>query len=262
MILYGAILALQIFCIVDVIRRGRNTIWIMALIFLPVASAVAYLIVEVLPTLQHNRHVRTARQTVIEKLDPQRELRAAQEALDLADTMANRIRVADALSDLGRHSEALPLYQRGAGPRPDFRTGEKLARCLFLNDRPQEALSVVEALPKVTAQSDLDRSTLLRARILEDLGRHDEAIECYSDVADRMSGDEARCRYAALLLKVGRNGEARRVLEEVEQRMKYIDRRTRTAEAPMYDWAMRELSALRGGQSGSSPLAPSASPAR
>jgi len=245
MIVYLAILALQIYCVVDVIRRGRNTIWIMALVFLPVASALAYFIVEILPTLQHNRHVRAARQTVVEKLDPERELRAAQQALDVADTMANRLRVADALTELGRHSAALPLYQRGAGPRPDFRTGEKLARSLFLNDRPDEALSVLDALPNVTAQSDQDRAKLLRGRILEEMGRSDEALALYGDVMDRMAGDEARCRYAALLLKVGRRGEARRVLEEVEHRMKYIDRHTRASQGPMYDWAMNELTTLR-----------------
>jgi hypothetical protein len=245
MIAYVAILALQIYCIVDVIRRGRSSLWIMALVFLPVASALAYFIVEILPALQGNRHVRGARQKLVEKLDPERELRAAQQALDIADTMANRLRVADALTALGRHSEALLLYQRGAGPRPDFRTGEKLARSLFLNDKPEEALSVVDALPKVTGQSDRDRATLLRARILEDLGRNDEALEHYAEVVDRAPGDEARCRYAALLMKVGRKDEARRVLEDVEHRMKYLDRHTRTAEAQMYEWAMRELATLR-----------------
>lgn len=245
MIFYFGILALQVLCIVDVIRRGRNSIWIVALIFLPVASALAYLIVEILPSLQHNRHVRVARQTVIETLDPERELRAAQQALDIADTMANRLRVADALTALCRHSEALAFYQRGAGPRPDFRTGEKLARSLFLNDKLDEALSVIDALPKVTAQSDIDRATLLRARIFEDLKRNDEALELYADVVDRVPGDEARCRYAALLIKVGRKPEARRVLEDVEHRMKYIDRHTRASHGQMYDWAMRELTTLR-----------------
>lgn len=245
MIIYVAIIALQVYCIVHVIRNNGRTFWIFPLLIAPVVSAIAYFIVEILPTLQHNRHVRTAKEQIAQKMDPERELRAAQGQLDIADTMANRIRVADALTELGRHKEALPLYQRGAGPRPDFRTGEKLARSLFLNDRPDEALSVLDALPNVTAQSDQDRAKLLRGRILEDMGRSDEALALYGDVMDRMAGDEARCRYAALLLKVGRRGDARRVLEEVEHRMKYIDRHTRASQGPMYDWAMNELTTLR-----------------
>jgi len=104
---------------------------------------------------------------------------------------------------------------------------------------------MLDSLPKVTAQSDRDRTTLLRARILEDIGRTDEALQLYGDVMDRLPGDEARCRYAALLLKVGRKAEAVRVLEEVEQRMKFIDRHTRASNSPMYDWALKELGALR-----------------
>ena len=245
MILYLLVIAFQVFCIVDVIRRGRSTIWIMALVFLPLASGIAYFIVEILPGLQGNRHVRVARQKIVEKIDPERELRAAQQALDVADTMANRIRVADALTALGRHAEALPLYKRSVGVRPDFRTGEKLARSLFLNDRPTDALAALDALPKVSSQSEIDRTKLLRARIFEDLNSNDEALELYADVIDRLPGDEARCRYAALLLKVGRAAEARKVLEDVEHRLKYIDRHTRAADASMYEWAMRELNGLR-----------------
>jgi hypothetical protein len=245
MILYLLIIAFQVYCIIDVIRRGRNSIWIMALVFLPLASGIAYFVVEILPGLQGNRHVRVARQKIADKIDPERELRAAQQELDIADTMANRIRVADALTTLGRHAEALPLYERGAGARPDLRTGEKLARCLFLNDRAAKALSLLDGLPKTTVQSDLDRITLLRARILEELGRNDEALALYGDVVDRLPGDEARCRYAGLLLKMKRKAEARRVLEDVEHRMKYLDRHTRAAQASMYDWAMRELTGLR-----------------
>ena len=245
MIIYVAIIALQVYCIVHVIRNNGRTFWIFPLLIAPVVSAIAYFIVEILPTLQHNRHVRTAKEQIAQKMDPERELRAAQGQLDIADTMANRIRVADALTELGRHKEALPFYQRGAGPRPDFRTGEKLARSLYLNDRNDEALSVLDVLPRVTGQSDIDRTKLLRARILEDMGRSDEALELYTEIMDRMPGDEARCRCAALLLKVGRKSEAVRVLEEVEQRMKYIDRHTKASNGPMYEWAMKELGALR-----------------
>ena len=245
MLFFILIIILQVACIVHVVRNGRSTIWISALIFLPVASTIAYFIAEILPGLQHNRHVRVAKQKVVEKIDPERELRAARDALELTDTMANRMRVAEALTALGRHAEALPLYQRGAGPRPDFRSGEKLARCLFLNDRAAEAWSVMEKLPATISQTDQDIAALLRARILEELGRHDEALELYADVSSRMAGDEARCRYAALLLKVGRSGEAQRVLEDVEHRMKYLDRYSKSSHAPMYEWAMKELTTLR-----------------
>ena len=55
MILYIAIIAIQVACVVDVIRHGRNTIWIMALMFLPLASTIAYLIVEILPGMGSNK---------------------------------------------------------------------------------------------------------------------------------------------------------------------------------------------------------------
>ena len=159
--------------------------------------------------------------------------------------MANRMRVADALTALGRHGEALPLYRRGIGSKPDFRGGEKLARSLYLNDQAAEALTVLDGLPEVISQSERDRAKLLRARVLEDLGRNDEALPIYADVSQRIPGDEARCRYAGLLLKMGKRGQARLVLEEVEQRMKRIDRQSRNASAQMYDWAIKELTALR-----------------
>src|SRR5688572_10284701 len=146
MLLLALILVVQVALIVDVIRRGRPTIWIMALMFLPVASALAYFIVEILPGLRHNRHVRAARETIVEKLDPERELRAARDALDLADTMANKMRVADALTALGRHQEALPLYRQGVGSKLDFHGAEKLARSLYFNDQAQEALDTLDGV--------------------------------------------------------------------------------------------------------------------
>ncbi len=67
----------------------------------------------------------------------------------------------------------------------------------------------------------------------------------YADLVTRLPGEEARCRYAGLLLEQGRDEQARMVLEEVESRMKLMDRRQRAAEADMYRWAMQRLGALR-----------------
>ncbi len=243
------LLLVQVICIVDVIRNGRNQLWIMALIFLPVASTIAYVIVEVLPGMQGNRHVRTVQAKAIAAIDPEREVRAARSALDLTDTVANRIRLADALSALGKYDEALPLYREAVSMGPlDLRTGEKLARAEFETGDAAAALATLDANPPATAQSDRDRQGMLRARILDQLGQKDEALAIYADLVTRIAGEEARCRYAALLLEQGWDNKARVVLEEVEARMKRLDRHQRAAEADMYKWAMERLAALRSGQ--------------
>lgn len=246
MILYIAMIAIQVACVVDVIRHGRNQIWIMALVFLPVASTIAYLIIEVYPRLKHNRHVRSAREQIVDKLDPERELRAARDALDIAKTAANRIRLADALVSHGKHGEAISLYRDAiGGSKADYRLGEKLARAQYLDDRNADALETLDNMGSASALSDRDRIAVLRARVLEDLGRDDEAAALYQDLVARYPGDEVRCRYAGLLLKQDKKREARAMLEEVEQRLKRLNRQQRAADARMYDWAMGKLAELR-----------------
>lgn len=246
MILYLAILLIQIVCIVDVVRNGRNQLWIMALIFLPMASTVAYVIVEVLPGLSGNRHVRGARAKAVAALDPEREVRDAREALALADTIANRVRLADALAALSRWSEALALYREAVERGGlDLRTGRKLARAAFETGDAAAALATVDALPDASVQSDRDQLGLLRAKALTELGRGDEAGALYADLVTRLPGEEARCRYAALLLEQGRAAAARVVLEEVEHRAARLTRAQRAGEAEMYRWAAEQLADVR-----------------
>ena len=247
MIIYLAMIAIQILCVIDVIRNGRNQLWIMALIFLPVASTIAYVIVEVLPGMRGNRHVRTVHAKALAAIDPEREVRAARSALDLADTVANRLRLADALSALGKYGEALPIYREAIAMGPaDPRTAHKLARAEFETGDAAGALDTLDANPPASGQSERDRESLLRARILDQLGSKDEALAIYADLVTRLPGEEARCRYAGLLIEQGWDNKALTVLEEVESRMKRLDRGQRAAEANMYRWAMERLGQLRG----------------
>jgi len=248
MIAYGAVVAIQVLCIVHLMRHGRNPLWLTALIFLPMISALAYFIVEILPGMGSNRHVRTARAQVVSTIDPQREVRAARDALDLADTAANRLRLADALAALGKHQEALPYYREALRMTPgeaEARTQMKLAASLYASGHGDEALDLLDAIPDPIGQSDKDRKGLLRAKVLEHLGRKDEALALYADIVTRLPGEEARCRYAALLIELGREREAMTVLEEVESRMKRLDRHQRAADADMYRWATETLGKLR-----------------
>lgn len=188
------------------------------------------------------------RAQAVARIDPGREVRAARDALDLADTAGNRLRLADAYAALGRHAEAIPLYREAlamtAGD-PEVRTQAELAASLFETGNSAAALELLDSLDPPAVQSERDRWTLLRARIPDHLGRKPEALALYEDVVTRMPGEEARCRYAALLLSEGWESKARKVLEEVEKRMNRLDRQQRAADADMYRWATETLRGLR-----------------
>ena len=239
---------LQVISVVHVIRTGRNQGWIMAIVMLPVAGSIAYFVMEVLPTMGSNRHVRTARARVGELIDPERDLREARAALEVADTPANRVALADALAAQERFAEALPLYRDALAMvrTADPPTQLKLARALYRTGAYDDALALLGTLPATTSIGEGDRRALLRAEILTQTGGGAEALGLYADIVTRLPGVEARCRYAALLLEHGERGRARAVLEEVEKQHARADRHRRAAEREMYDWALRELAGLRG----------------
>lgn len=246
MIAYLAVIGIQVALVVHLVKTGRNTLWLAALIFLPVVGSIAYVIVEILPGLVSNRHVRTAQAKAIAALDPERELRAARDALDLADTVANKVRLGDAYAELKRWSEAEAAYRDARKAAPgDAAIERKIARAVFEQGHAAEALALIDALDPPSGQSERDRLSLLRARMLEHLGRAQEALDLYADIVTRLPGEEARCRYAALLLAQGWENKARQQLEEVEARARRLDRGQRAAEADMYRWAADTLGQLR-----------------
>lgn len=235
----------QLLLIVHVVKTGRNSIWIMVLFFFPVVGALAYFLVEIMPGMQHNRQVRTVRANVAAFVDPERELRRANDALELVDAPATRADVGDAYAALGRYADAVPHYRKALERGPDETISAKLARALFETGASEEALMLIDGLPEAVGQGAKDRRSLLRARILDHLGRKSEAEDIYADIVTRLAGEEARCRYAALLLERGAKAEAQGVLEEVEARMKRLTKAQRAPDKTMYDWATRELAKLR-----------------
>lgn len=126
----GISILIQILCAVHCVRGGRNSMWLMVIIFLSIPGCLAYAFFEILPGLSGRREVRAAKAAAIRTLDPDRELRAARDALEIADTAANRTGLGDALADKGDWSEAAVHY-RGAlakMPTSDRATQVKLAR--------------------------------------------------------------------------------------------------------------------------------------
>jgi FimV-like protein len=248
MIFFVATILIQICCVVHLIRNHRNNLWLWAIILLPIAGSAAYVIVEILPGLFQRREVRAVQAAAVRKLDPERELRAAREAVDVADTAATRTFLADSLAGQGHWDEAVRHYREAVSKTPgkDRAARFKLARACLEAGNTAEARRLLEELPQSASPSENDRAALLLARTLEELGEADRAIALYAELGERMPGAEAQCRQAALLIGAGRGGEAVPLLEEAERRGRRLDKMERRKESEMYDWASRTLAELRG----------------
>lgn len=239
---------IQVACVVHLFRNHRNTLWLWAILLLPIAGSAAYAVVEILLPLFQRREVRAVKSAAVRKLDPDRELRAAREAVDVADTAANRTALADALAEAGHWGEAVRHYREAVAKTPgqDRPARFKLARACLEAGNTAEARRLLEELPQSASPSENDRAALLLARSLEALRETDRAIALYGELGERMPGAEAQCRQAALLMAQGRGGDAVPLLEEAERRARRLDKMERRKDSEMYDWAARTLAELRG----------------
>ena len=49
MLFFVATIILQVVCVAHLVRGGRNQLWLLAIMFLPIAGSLAYVFMEVLP---------------------------------------------------------------------------------------------------------------------------------------------------------------------------------------------------------------------
>jgi hypothetical protein len=244
----GISILIQLLCAVHCLRNGRNAMWLTLIIFLSVPGCLAYLVFEVLPAYRGRREVRAVTAVATKKLDPERDVRAAREALEMADTASNHAALGDALAENGAWSKAADSYRAALAklPEPNDRALQvKLARAQVESGNAAAARDLLHALPPSGSPSENDRTSLLLARSLDDSGDADGALRLYADLGERLAGAEAQCRHAALLIRLGRQDEALPLLEETARRAKRIDRFERMRDSDMYDWAARTLSELR-----------------
>jgi hypothetical protein len=96
------------------IKNDRNRIWIYVLVFTlwtPFIGSAIYACVEVLPDLLRTRTSRRAMRGIRQTLDPEGDLRRAENEMMVSGNVAARQQYANELVRLGRTAEALTIYQ-------------------------------------------------------------------------------------------------------------------------------------------------------
>ena len=203
------------------VKTGQQQFWLWAILVFQPIGGLAYLFIVVLPGLFGGPTARKAAAGARRVMDPGREHREAMEALDLAPTVHNRMRLAAAAAGLGRWEEAEAQYREAAvgvhADDPALRLGR--VKALLELDRAPEALPLAEALRRDEEFPASPDAILAYARALDATGRPVEAETAYREAYARMPGFEAIARYAAFLGRAGRAADAQTLLADMDERI-------------------------------------------
>jgi hypothetical protein len=233
---------IDIVLVVHAAKTGRFSPWAYVILMLPGVGALAYVVVELIPEWMSGAQGRKARAQVTRTLDPTRRYRELSDALDTADTIANRAALAAECLALGKFEEAKMHFEQvldlPLGDDPNYALGK--ARAEFGLGQGEAALSTLDRLRERWPDFQSADGHLLYARALEDLGRTDEALDEYHALAAYFPGAEAKVRYGVLLKKAARAAEGRAVLEDVLKQFRRVPGYARKAQAEWLAIAQRE----------------------
>ncbi|MDP9065783.1 MAG: tetratricopeptide repeat protein, partial [Pseudomonadota bacterium] len=227
-------LAVQAALIVHVVRTGRNMLWIWAIALLPAAGSLAYLAVEVLPQAFRGRAARRTSAGMRRLIDPNRNLRQATAEVEISGNVDARRRLADELQARGQYDEAASVCEGGLRGvfehDPTLLLG--LAQARFAAGQFAAAQAALERLAEHNPDFKSADGRLLYARTLEARSAYVDAEREYAAVASSYPGAEGPVRYALLLKRVGKQDEARRVLQGLLDGAKLAPAHYRKAQAP------------------------------
>ena len=240
---YGLTIAMEVLLVVHVIKTGRPYYWIYIVLLIPIAGAVAYILVEALPDLAQSRTGRRFAKDLGSAVNPHGQLQQLTKEAARADTVENRFRLAKECLELNRLEEARELLE---GCLTGIHAEDPaillaLARTRFgLGD----FAGTVQALDQLRAADPNFQSTeghLLYARSLEGLGETGRALFEFEALAGYYPGEEAHCRYGLLLEQTGRRDEAREVFAEVVRSVDLGEKTYYRAQKKWYQTARNQL---------------------
>ncbi|MEO0974873.1 MAG: tetratricopeptide repeat protein [Pseudomonadota bacterium] len=215
--IYILSLLIQLIVIVHILKTGRPTYWVFIVFFGSIIGILAYLIVEILPSLQQSPTLRRAGRSVGSTLDPNRDLRNASRRLEIADTAQNALAVSRQLLSRGEHAEAKDTLERAMqgihADDPELLMG--LAEAHLGLEQYAEVIERLDHLKTVAPDATSGEGHLMYARAKEGLGNLDAAIEEYEALQRYYSGPEPACRLGTLLMARGDEERARELFSDV-----------------------------------------------
>ena len=230
---FVALLLIQVMFVIHAVKTGRAQPWAFIIMFAPLIGVIAYVGAVIVPELVNGRQGRQTQKAIAKAFNPEKRYRELTDAVEIADTIANRAALAEECLALEKFEEAKRHFDvilaRPMGDEPLYMVGK--ARAQFSLGQAADTVAILDDLRHRWPEYQSGEAHLLYARALEATARNDEALTEYRALSDYFVGAEARVRYGMLLARLGRQGEAKAWLVEVLRQLRRSPKHVRKAQA-------------------------------
>jgi hypothetical protein len=208
---------LMVVCLIHAIKTGRTNPWLMVIVFLPGIGSLIYLFMELISDMMTTRQANSVKRSLRNVADPNREFRARQRDVEMVGSVDAKRGLAEEYMARGMYSDAADLYRNTLTGvhKDDPVLLYGLARAQLADGDGACAQQTLDTLKAANPGFVSNDAHLTYARALEAQGKHGEALEEYKGLIRTFPGEEARCRCAQLLQRVGEADEARAMFHEV-----------------------------------------------
>ena len=209
---YYIIIILQAICVIHCLRKGKNSTWIFAIIFLPVIGCLAYIFMEMFK----EGEIKQVQSGVSSFINPTGNIRKLEQQLKFSDTFNNRVELADAYFANGDTDKAIELYESSL--TGTFTENEHVIYQLILAYAHKQNYSAVLPLAKkiyTRPQFAKSQAHIAYAHALEHIGSKAQAEDEYKTMKARFSYFEARYNYGLFLIRDNRSTEAKQLFNSL-----------------------------------------------
>src|SRR5262245_22311549 len=236
--------ALTLFAVVHLFRTGRNMVWLMVMLFVPVIGPLAYLIVEVLPSFGQNPAARKAFSRARKAIDPNRGVREGSLNYERSQNADTASRLAEELTKAGRHDEAIRVCMEARTGlfEDDPKILLALSKAQFAASRYTDVIATLDYLREKNPGFRSADGHLVYARALDESGASARALEEYAALVNYYPGAEARVRQAMLYKKTGDKARAAELFAALLKDARLAPKHFRRSEREWIELAERESS--------------------
>jgi len=212
--------ALQLLCLVHAIKTGRNSTWIWIIIIVPYIGGLAYLGVEILPSLLSRRRAHAVQDGILAIVRPREKTKTLRLKAEFSATHNNLLDYADALLSDRDYAQALEIYRRlNQGIfKDDPELLYKLALAEHSGGKPVAARAYLDKLMDPEARTFRSiREYLLYLQVLEKTEATEAVDAEYLRILELKRDMDIDLQHLDYLGRTGRAEEARARIEKLRK---------------------------------------------